>query len=51
MARKHKNASERVEKKWSVEYINLLMKKLKEGNIEREYDVPVMENELKKRRD
>lgn len=40
MPRKHKNAAERTETKWSPDYIRLLMKKLRAGALERAYDVP-----------
>lgn len=42
MPRKHKNAEERIIKKWDTKYINNLMRQLRTGNYEKEYDVPVV---------
>ena len=40
MPRRNRNASERIEKKWDSRYINNLLKQLRSGRIEREYDAP-----------
>jgi hypothetical protein len=54
MPRRNRNASERTEKRWDSRYINNLMKQLKSGKVEREYDVPVptqnTNNDKKKRK-
>lgn len=42
MGRKHKNAEERIIKKWDTKYINNLMRQLRTGNYEKEYDAPVI---------
>ena len=42
MGRKHKNAEERIIKKWDMKYINNLMRQLRTGNYEKKYDVPVV---------
>lgn len=42
MGRKHKNAEERIIKKWDTKYINNLMRQLKTGNYEKEYDAPII---------
>lgn len=42
MPRKHKNAEERIIKKWDTKYINNLMRQLRTGNYEKEYDVPII---------
>lgn len=42
MGRKHKNAEERIIKKWDTKYINNLMRQLRTGNYEKEYDVPII---------
>lgn len=41
MGRKHKNAEERIIKKWDTKYINNLMRQLRTGNYEKEYEVPI----------
>ena len=41
MPRRNRNASERIEKKWDSRYINNLLKQLRSGKVEREYDAPV----------
>lgn len=43
MPRKHKNAEERVIKKWDTKYINNLMRQLRTGNYEKEYEAPIIE--------
>lgn len=42
MGRKHKNAEERIIKKWDTKYINNLMRQLRTGNYEKEYDTPII---------
>ena len=48
MPRRHKNAAERDEHKWSDEYIRTLMRKLKEGKVEPAYDIPKVEKDKRK---
>lgn len=45
MPRRNRNASERIEKKWDSRYINNLMKQLKSGKIEREYEAPPIQQD------
>ncbi len=42
MPRKHKNAEERIIKKWDTKYINNLMRQLRTGNYQKEYDTPII---------
>lgn len=49
MPRKNINAREREEKKWSVEYIVSLLKKIKEDNFEIEYVPTISERSVHKK--
>ena len=49
MPRRNINASEKIDKRWSPDYIRALMKKLKAGKIEQAYEEPVVQQENRRK--
>ena len=45
MPRKNINAAERIDKRWSPDYIRSLMRKLKGGKMEQAYEEPIIQKE------
>jgi hypothetical protein len=48
MPRRNINAQERVDKRWSPDYIRALMRKLKGGKLEQAYEEPNVEKANRK---
>ena len=49
MPRRNINAAERVDKRWSPDYIRSLMRKLKGGKLEQAYEQPDIPNDERKK--
>lgn len=51
MPRKNINAAERVDRRWSPDYIRAFMRKLKGGKTEQVYEEPEVQKENNRRKD
>lgn len=49
MPRRNINASERIDKPWSPDYIRTLMRKLKSGKIEQVYEEPDIRKDTRRK--
>ena len=49
MPRRNINASERIDKRWSPDYIRILMRKLKGGKIEQAYEEPDIKKDTRRK--
>ena len=49
LPRKNINAAERVDKRWSPDYIRSLMRKLRGGQLEQAYEQPVIQKDSRRK--
>jgi hypothetical protein len=49
MPRRNINAEERLDRRWSPDYIRALMRKLKGNKIEQAYDEPAVKKDMKRK--